>query len=72
MRYEKNAFHSNLIVLENVYQQGATAPLFLGVLIMKMDNSWQPADDLIDETECMATEEYLEWLEAQCPVDITN
>ena len=30
------------------------------------DNSWQPEDDLIDETECMTVEEYLEWLEAQC------
>lgn len=26
------------------------------------NNSWQPADDLIDPTECMDTEEYLEWL----------
>lgn len=31
-----------------------------------MDNSWQPADDLIDATEGMTVEEYLEWLEAQC------
>ena len=31
-----------------------------------MDNSWQPADDLIDVTECMTVEEYLEWLKEQC------
>lgn len=29
------------------------------------DNSWQDAEDLIDETECMTVEEYLEWLQAQ-------
>lgn len=29
------------------------------------DNAWQAADDLIDPTECMDTEEYLEWLLTQ-------
>ena len=30
------------------------------------DNTWQTDDDLIDATECMTVEEYLEWLKAQC------
>lgn len=29
------------------------------------DNSWQTADDLIDPTECMTTEEYLAWVASQ-------
>jgi len=29
------------------------------------DNTWQPDDDLIDATECMTVEEYLQWLKAQ-------
>jgi hypothetical protein len=30
---------------------------------MAQDSSWQPADDLIDATECMNTDEYIAYLE---------
>jgi hypothetical protein len=29
------------------------------------DSSWQPADDLIDATECMSTDEYIAHLETE-------
>jgi hypothetical protein len=45
-----------------IFEDGL-APKSLATIFAEPE--WQPADDLIDPTECMDTEEYIAWVESQ-------